>query len=130
MNRHKILAVDDEQDVLFMLKKRLDAEGFRVITASDGRDAVTLARTQLPDLIILDIIMPGMDGSQVAQVLKDDRKTSHIPIIFLTALMSKTEECERDHVVADNYTFAKPIDTDALLEQINRLLCCAHYDSR
>ena len=117
----KILIVDDEKDILIMLEKRLTAEGYSVITAGNGRDAVTLARTKSPDLIILDVVMPGMEGGEVAEKLKEDIRTKSIPVIFLTALLSRNEEYKENHIIAGNITFAKPIDTKELLFQIKRL---------
>ena len=124
----KILIVDDEKSVLLMLEKRLTAEGYSVITASNGHDAVNLARTKSPDLIILDIIMPGVDGGEVAEKLREDIRTKNIPIIFLTALLSKNEEYKEHHIIAGNITFAKPINTEALLAHIKRLLCTVASD--
>jgi CheY-like chemotaxis protein len=122
MNEKKILIVDDEKDVLVTVGKRLASEGYAVITADNGRDAVALAKAKLPDMIILDVLMPGMDGGEIAEKLKDDSRTKNIPVIFLTALLSKTEEYRDNHIVADNITFAKPIDTGELLTQIKKLL--------
>jgi len=123
MDKQTILVVDDEKDVLFMLEKRLAAEGYSVITANNGGDAVALAKSKLPDLIILDIVMPGMEGGEVAGKLKENPLTRDIPVIFLTALFSKPEETERGHMVGCNIAFAKPLDTEALVSQIKRLLC-------
>ena len=123
MDNKKILVVDDEKDILKMLEKKLTAEGYSVITASNGHDAVTLARTKSPDLIVLDVVMPNMEGGEVAEKLKEDVRTKNIPIIFLTALLSKNEEYKENHIIAGNITFAKPIDTKELLAQIKRLLC-------
>ena len=123
MDKQTILVVDDEKDVLFMLKKRLAAEGYSVITANNGGDAVALAKSKLPDLIILDIVMPGMEGGEVAGKLKENPLTRDIPVIFLTGLFSKTEETEMGHMVGCNFAFAKPLDTEALVSQIKRLLC-------
>jgi len=118
----KILIVDDEKDVLLMLGKRLASQGYTVITADNGRDAVTLAKAKLPDLIILDVLIPDMDGGEIAEKLKDDPGTKNIPVIFLTALLSRTEEYQGNHIVAGNITFAKPVDTVKLLAQIKKLL--------
>ena len=119
----KILVVDDEKDVLFMLEKRLTAEGYSVITTTNGKNAIALAKSQHPDLIVLDIVMPGMDGAQVAAKLKEHPLTRSIPVIFLTALLSKTEEYHENRMIGNNITFAKPFDTEELLAQINELLC-------
>lgn len=122
MDKKKILIVDDEQDVLLMLEKRLVAEGYSVITATNGTDAIALAKSQRPDLIILDIVMPDIEGGKIAEWLKAVPETKNIPVIFLTALLSKTEERRESHVITGN-TFAKPLDTEELLAHIKRLLC-------
>lgn len=123
MDKQTILVVDDEKDVLFMLEKRLAAEGYSVITANNGGDAVALAKSKLPDLIILDILMPGMEGGEVAGKLRENPLTRDIPVIFLTALFSKTEEIEMEHMIGCNIIFAKPLDTEALVSQLKRILC-------
>ena len=123
MDKKKILVVDDEKDVLLMLEKRLTAEGYSVITATNGTDARALAKSQQPDLIILDIVMPGMKGGQVAGWLKAASETRNIPVIFLTALLSKAEEEKYSPMIRGNITFAKPFDAGELLAQIKRLLC-------
>jgi len=122
MAKKKILIVDDEKDTLLMLEKRLIAEGYFVLSADNGKDAVTIAKSKRPDLIILDVLMPGMDGSEVAERLKDDSRTRNIPVIFLTALLTRKEEYEKNHIVADNITFAKPFDPEELLDEIKMLL--------
>jgi len=119
----KILIVDDEKDISLMLKKRLTAEGYSVITANDGYTALALAKSQLPDLIILDIIMPGMEGVEVAEKLKEHPLTKSIPVIFLTAILRKTEDDKEGHIIAGNIIFAKPINTEELLTEIKGLLC-------
>jgi CheY-like chemotaxis protein len=122
MNEKKILLVDDEKDVLLTLGKRLASEGYTVITANNGCDAITLAKSKSPDIILLDILMPDMEGGEVAERLRDYPGTKNIPVIFLTALLSKTEEHKSNHLVAGNITLAKPIDTGELLMQIKKLL--------
>jgi DNA-binding response OmpR family regulator len=118
----KILVVDDEKDVLLMLEKRLTAEGYSVITTTKSRNAIALAKSQHPDIIILDIVMPGMDGGEVAAKLREHPLTRGIPVIFLTALLTKTEEYKGDHTISSNIAFAKPFDTEELLAQIKGLL--------
>ena len=119
----KILVVDDEKDVLLMLEKRLTAEGYSVITTTKSTNAIALAKSQHPDIIILDIVMPGMDGGEVAAKLREHPLTRSIPVIFLTALLSKTEEYHENRMIGSNITFAKPFDTEELLARINGLLC-------
>jgi DNA-binding response OmpR family regulator len=118
----KILVVDDEKDVLLMLEKRLTAEGYSVITTTKSTNAIALAKSQHPDIIILDIVMPGMDGGEVAAKLREHPLTRSIPVIFLTALLSKTEEYQENRMIGSNITFAKPFDTEELLARINGLL--------
>jgi DNA-binding response OmpR family regulator len=119
----KILVVDDEKDVLLMLEKRLKAEGYSVITTTKGTNAIALAKSQHPDIIILDVVMPGMDGGEVAAKLREHPLTRSIPVIFLTALLTKTEEYQGSHTISSNIAFAKPFDTEELLAQIKELLC-------
>jgi DNA-binding response OmpR family regulator len=119
----KILVVDDEKDVLLMLEKRLTAEGYSVITTTKGTNAIALAKSQHPDIIILDVVMPGMDGGEVAAKLREHPLTRSIPVIFLTALLTKTEEYQGSHTISSNIAFAKPFDTEELLAQIKELLC-------
>jgi DNA-binding response OmpR family regulator len=106
-----------------MLGKRLTAEGYSVITTTKGTSAIALAKSQHPDIIILDIIMPGMDGGEVAAKLREHPLTRSIPVIFLTALLTKTEEYQGSHTISSNIAFAKPFDTEELLAQIKELLC-------
>jgi len=119
----KVLVVDDEKDVLLMLEKRLTAEGYSVITTTKSTNAMALAKSQHPDIIILDIVMPGMDGGEVAAKLREHPLTRSIPVIFLTALLSKTEEYHENRMIGSNITFAKPFDTEELLARIDGLLC-------
>ena len=118
----KILVVDNERDVLFVLKERLVAEGYFVITADNGKDAIRLAKSKAPDLIILDIMMPEMDGTDVAAELREDPVAKDIPVIFLTAMFSKREEKDAERVVAGNVVLAKPFETKDLLAEIKKLL--------
>jgi CheY-like chemotaxis protein len=119
----KVLIVDDEEDVLQMLGKRLRAVGYSVITATNGTDAIALAKSQHPDIIILDIIMPGMEGGEVAAELKEHPLTRSIPVILLTAMLSKTEEEKHGSMVGGHIALAKPLDIEKLLDQMKKLLC-------
>jgi two-component system alkaline phosphatase synthesis response regulator PhoP len=122
MKKVLVLIVDDEEDVLWMLGKRLTAEGYSVITATNGKDAIALAKSRHPDIIVLDIIMPEMEGDEVAAELKEHPLTRNIPVIFLTALRSKAEEKEHGSMVGSNITLSKPLDPEILLDQIKKLL--------
>ncbi|MDD5327700.1 MAG: response regulator [Phycisphaerae bacterium] len=123
MKKPVVLVVDDEEDVLKMLEKRLTSQGYSVITATDGAEAVVLAKSRHPDIIILDIMMPrGMEGGQVAAELKDHPSTRNIPVIFLTGLCSKAEEKRHGSIIGSNITLAKPVDPEVLLDRIKKLL--------
>ena len=120
----KLLIVDDEPDAVLILAKTLSARGYEVNTAGRGRQAVMLAKAEKPDLILLDILMPDMDGTQVAAALQEDTTTKNIPVIFLTCLITKkTQEIVSRYHDANRYAFiSKPYDLDKLLGEIDRLL--------
>jgi CheY-like chemotaxis protein len=118
----KVLIVDDEEDLLKVLGKRLTVEGYSVIKATNGKDAIALAKSQHPDIIILDIIMPEMDGGEVAAELKEHPSTQNIPVILLTAILSKAEEEKYGSIVGGHITLAKPLDAEKLLDQMKNLL--------
>ncbi len=80
----KILVVDDQKDICDLIKERLIQNNFSVLVASNGQDAVELSRSEHPDLILLDVAMPDLDGYQTCEMLKGDKATKDIPIIFLT----------------------------------------------
>ncbi len=120
-NKKRILLVDDEEDVVNMVKMRLDALGFETLVAADGNIAYQLARSEHPDLIILDVMLPGMDGYQVARLLKFDQKYKNIPIIMLTAKGQK-EDLECGQKVGVDVYLTKPFEASELVDQINRLL--------
>lgn len=120
MGKNKILVVDDEEDMLDLLELRLAANGYSVVTANNGKDAIRLAKEEHPDLILLDIMMPGMDGSEVAGILRNDPETKNIPVVFLTCLYAKDEEKRRGHAIHGNFFIAKPFDQNELLAEIKK----------
>ena len=122
MTQKKVLAVDDEPEVLTLLEKRLAASGYEVVTASNGKDAIEIAKRELPDLIIMDILMPDMDGSQTAARLHDEPETKKIPILFLTCLFTKREERLEGHEIGPNFFVAKPYDPKELLSEIHKII--------
>lgn len=91
MSKKKILVVDDEEDARTLLKSRLEANHYRVVTACDGLDALDKVTTEKPDLILLDIMMPRMDGSEFLQRMKSEGHLEQIPVIVLTAKASMRE---------------------------------------
>ena len=114
----KVLIVDDEEDVLNVLTKRLSSEGYHVIKAVNGEEAIMKAKKEIPDLILLDVVMPGMDGGEVQHVLSEDDATKNIPILFLTCLLSKEDEKREGHISGNNFFIAKPYKPDELLNMV------------
>ncbi len=117
----KILVVDDEKNVLMVLGETLSGAGYDVIKADNGSDAIAMARGEHPDLILLDLMMPEMDGSAVAETLENDPATKDIPVIFLTGLLTKEEE-KGSHIRGGKHFIAKPYDAEELLEVIGECL--------
>jgi CheY-like chemotaxis protein len=114
--RKKIFLVDDEEETLILLANILKRNGYDVITASRGKDVVELTKKIKPDLIILDIIMPDMSGADVSAALDNDPETREVPIIYLTASMTKEQEAEhRDTVLRHINMVAKPVTEEELL---------------
>ena len=119
----KILIVDDEEDSCHFTKANLEAIGdFEVSVCCDSTRAIGQTKEQQPDLILLDIMMPGVSGSDIAEELKNDEDTQEIPIVFLTALVRGKEIEERNGIIGGHYFAAKPINTNELIGIINRLL--------
>ncbi|GJQ60133.1 MAG: response regulator [Candidatus Scalindua sp. AMX11] len=119
MKKKNILIVDDEKDMLTVLEKWLIVKGFDVVSAVNGTDAIQLAQSHKPDLIVLDVCLPDMDGGEVAKMIKENSETENIPIIFLTALLSKDEENRNSHVTGGNVMLAKPYNINEILTVIN-----------
>ncbi len=117
----KILVADDEEGIQAILAKRLKDAGYDVISALNGEEALRLAFTKKPDLIIMDIMMPVMDGIQATRKLRERLHTASIPVIMLTAKKDKRSELEGIDAGADDY-ITKPFDKDKLLARIKMLL--------
>ncbi|AXA37460.1 MAG: hypothetical protein KatS3mg130_0080 [Candidatus Sumerlaea sp.] len=113
----KILAVDDENDLLLIVKTALSNEGYFVITATNGYDALALAEDERPDLIILDIMMPEMSGFEVLQALRQNEATERIPVIMLTGLSDR--EKIRDALSSGiDYYIVKPFELNDLVSKV------------
>jgi DNA-binding response OmpR family regulator len=117
----KILIADDEEDLVKALKIRLQTEGYEVLTAFNGIQAIEVTHKFHPDLILLDIMMPAGDGYSVCEKLKESTDTSNIPVIFLTAKTLEHDE-RKGYVLGAEYYIKKPFDTDQLLEIIKKAL--------
>ena len=118
MEKKKILIVDDEKDTLLVLEKQLTTAGYTVVTANNGTQALFLAKSERPDLIVLDLQMPDMDGGEVAFSLKQDSMTSEIPVVYSTCLLSESESYRG----GDKIMLAKSKDTKELLVVIDKIL--------
>ena len=121
MRKETILIVDDEADLLDLIEYNLEKEGYQVLKAENGMDGIRLARRHKPDLIILDVMMPKMDGIEVCRVLKDDKDLRQKPIIFLTARTDEKTELEGLNLGADDF-LPKPISTAKLVSRIRTVL--------
>lgn len=117
----KILITEDSPTVLEILKSVLEEEGYEVNAAADGQQALNLAKAERPDLIILDLMLPKIDGYKVCRMLKFDEKYKDIPIIMLTARTNETDEKLGKEVGADAY-IRKPFEPEAVIDEIKKLL--------
>ncbi len=113
----KILIVDDERDMSYFLGVRLRSQGYTVATAKDGLEALETIKTDQPDLILLDIMMPKMSGYEVCRTLKQSETTKHIPVIFLTARDQAQDRAAALSSGGDDF-LAKPFESQALLMKI------------
>lgn len=116
-----ILIADDDVDFRKVLSIRLASAGYDFLEAADGKEAIGIAKEKKPDLIILDIMMPQMDGMSMSQQLKESEVTKNIPIIFLSGLVDKTTETH-DLESGQNIIFAKPYEANELLAAIDKLI--------
>ena len=121
MAREKILIVDDEEDVLELVRYNLDKNGYKVETAVTGEEALSKARAKLPDLVILDLMLPGIDGLGVCKKLKSEAKTDQIPIIMLSAKGEEADIVTGLELGADDYV-TKPFSPKVLIARVRRIL--------
>jgi len=120
-NKQKILIVDDEPDILELIEYNLKKEGYQVFLARNGQEAVTEAKRSLPDLIVLDIMMPKMDGIEACRIMRTMPEFKNTFMVFLTARSEEYSEIAGFNVGADDY-IAKPIKPRALVSRINAIL--------
>ncbi len=116
-----ILIVDDEEDILEFLRYNLEREGYRVVCARDGSEAIEMARGKSPDLIVLDLMLPEIDGFEVCKRLKLHKETEDIPIIMLTAKAEETDIVVGLEIGADDY-ITKPFSPKVLIARIRDVL--------
>jgi CheY-like chemotaxis protein len=117
----KVLVVDDERVIVEIVEEELAAHGYEVYTAFTGAEGLRKCKSLRPDVVILDIMMPDIDGSSVAAEMKDDPNTAHIPVIFLTGAV-KSSEVPDSHLVGGQFFLAKPFKTEDLLKILRMVL--------
>jgi DNA-binding response OmpR family regulator len=115
--KKRILVIEDEREISLIMRMRLEASGYEVLEAVDGQDGLDQARKRSPDLILLDLVLPKMAGTQVLDELKRDEKYKNIPVIIVTGLTQDTAHHQASIAKADAF-FLKPFDTVELMAAI------------
>lgn len=118
----KILIVDDDEDLLTIIEGRLTKARYEVVKASTGTEAIEKAKSQKPDLILLDIMLPDMDGGEVEATLSEDKTTKGIPVVIVSALYTKNDEKAKGNYSGNNVFLAKPFEPSRMLEIIKGLI--------
>lgn len=121
MAKQTILVVDDEKDLLDLIEYNLKKEGFKVLMAENGLEGIKIAKAHKPDLVLLDIMMPKMDGLEAVEIMRKDDELKRIPIIFLTARSDEKTEVEGLNRGGDDY-ITKPISTTKLVSRIKAVM--------
>ena len=121
MSRDKVLLVEDERSLTDVLVYNLEREGYEVFVAHDGKDGLRKAQTILPDLVILDLMLPGISGLDICKEIKSAPATSNIPVLMLTSKSEESDQIVGFAVGADDYV-TKPFSTKVLLQRIKALL--------
>ena len=121
MSKQTILVVDDERDLLDLIEYNLKKEGFKVLKAENGEEGISKAKEHRPDLILLDIMMPKMDGLEAVEIMRKDDDLKKTPIIFLTARSDEKTEIDGLNKGGDDY-ITKPISTTKLVSRIKAVL--------
>lgn len=129
MTAHNILIIEDDEIVARTIERSLRGEDFRVTIANSGVEGLKLARTNLPDLTILDVIMPGMDGYTVCREMRADVKLAEVPILFLTAKIKDEDKIAGFNAGADDY-LCKPFNIDELILRVRAILRRTHRISQ
>jgi len=121
MSRGKVLVVDDEEYIQHILNFSFGAEGYDVVTAADGEECIRKAKSEKPDIIVLDIMMPKMDGYEACKRLKTDPSTKGIPVILLTAKGREVDRKLGSQAGADDYV-VKPFSPGRLIERVEGMM--------
>jgi DNA-binding response OmpR family regulator len=121
MSRGKVLVIDDEEYIQHILNFSFGAEGYDVVTAADGEEGIKKAKSEKPDIIVLDIMMPKMDGYEACKRLKTDPNTKSIPVILLTAKGREVDRKLGSQAGADDYV-VKPFSPGRLIERVEGMM--------
>ncbi len=121
MAKETILIVDDEEDIIELIKYNLKNEGYSILKAQTGEQAIKIANRSLPDLIVLDLMLPGIDGLEVTKYLKNDEQTNDIPIVMLTAKGEESDIVAGLELGANDY-ISKPFSPKVLIARIRAIL--------
>ena len=121
MSRETVLIVEDDDDILELERYNLAREGYRVVTAVTGEEGLKLARSEMPNLIVLDLMLPGVPGTEVCKVLRNDAKTEHIPILMVTARTEESDQISGLELGADDYV-TKPFSPRVLVARVKAAL--------
>jgi DNA-binding response OmpR family regulator len=119
--RPLVLVADDDPDILSLVKLRLERSGYDVVSAGDGEQALETARTRTPDLALLDVMMPKLDGYEVTAQLRKEEATRHLPVILLTARVQESDIARGIEAGADDYV-KKPFSTHELRDRVQAVL--------
>jgi DNA-binding response OmpR family regulator len=122
MDKTRVLLIDDEPGFTRMLKMNLERHGFEVMVENNGAYALTVARDFLPDFVFLDVIMPDVDGGEVASNIRSDPSLKDVPIVFLTAGVSKETTRVKRNVIGGETYIAKPATVDEIVRCIEKKL--------
>jgi two-component system alkaline phosphatase synthesis response regulator PhoP len=127
MAKDRILVVDDEEDLLELIHYNLSKEGYRVTCVASGEQALSEARSNPPDLIVLDLLLPSVDGLEVCKLLKNDSRTKHVPIVMLTAKGEEADMVTGLELGADDY-ITKPFSPRVLIARVRAVLRRKHEE--
>ena len=120
-NFKSILVVDDDESHLMMVRQMLLSKGYSVLAASTGEEGLQIVKSQKPDLVLLDVIMPGIKGRDVCKAIKEDEETKDIPVVFLTAKDSEDDIAAEIEVGASAH-LTKPVDPSQMIQTIEEVL--------
>lgn len=123
MIKRKILIVDDEDEILKLLKDKLSKAGYQITTAKDGKGAIAQLQVALPDLILMDIVLPDLDGPEVVHKLQSDPRTKHIPVIFISGIIAKEGGKDPEIRVGESEydAIGKPFFFNELIRKIEKV---------